>query len=574
MFAMVMQVHTIQEYGTQAFLVANAPSYTVGTGASRATVNVWKLYDPMTGYYIANISGTSTNDRFSTTTAPGGIVEDRDGNSQGAIYTYMTNSTGLGATQKISLTMWNSTRCLSFGSGGGFSAPSASAVTIRPGVNMNYSNGLQWSVDVPTTIDGKQIVPAMSIQARTKDVILMRSYPESLDLFAAEFGESYEVECGFNATDGKLLWGPVNRTDLPRFHEISVIAAGDGYFVEHDKDTNEAYVYNLLTGTRIGIVQCQGSALSTLSRGGAMAYGKCYIWDFGGYVNGIDCATATLNWTYTSRYAGYNTPYGVYPLWHFGSHSIADGKLFLSESRMYDPPMFADAHKLAINCTDGSVVWMSLGFYGREPSAIADGYLVAWNSYDCQIYTYGKGPTSMTVSAPQTGVELGKSLIISGTVKDVSAGTKDDDRSARFPNGVAAVSEESQEVWMEYVYMQQPKPTNATGVTVTINVMDANGNYRPIGQTSTDTDGYFTYTWTPDIAGTYKVYATFDGSNSYWPSQATSSFVVDEPAATPTPVPTQPTGVADTYFLPGIAAIIVVIVIIGAAIMLMLRKHP
>ena len=55
------------------------------------------------------------------------------------------------------------------------------------------------------------------------------------------------------------------------------------------------------------------------------------------------------------------------------------------------------------------------------------------------------------------------------------------DRAARFPDGVAAVSDASQTEWMEYVYMQQPKPINATGVPVTLSVMDANGNYRSIG---------------------------------------------------------------------------------------------
>ena len=166
-----------------------------------------------------------------------------------------------------------------------------------------------------------------------------------------------EIECGMDAKTGELLWGPVNRT-IPRYHEVSVIAAGDGYYVEQDKDTNIAYVYNLKTGEQVGsAVQLVGNSFSTLSRGGAIAYGNCYIWDFGGYVNAINLKTATINWTYIPRPAGYNTPYGIYPFWHFGSHSIADGKLFLSESRMYDPPIFSDAHKVAINCTDGSVVW-------------------------------------------------------------------------------------------------------------------------------------------------------------------------------------------------------------------------
>jgi hypothetical protein len=558
LFAMNMQFHTVQEYGTQAYLVATAGSQTSSSGS----YTVWKLYDPMTGSFIANITSASGS--------TSGLVETRDSNPQGTVYIFSSNSSGSGTAAKTSLTMWNSTLCIT-------GPPATASSIIRPSGNINYTRGYQWSVDVPRNItnkDGSVASISLSITSRTNDAILLRYYPAALTTFATEFGESYAIEMAYNATDGKLLWGPVNRT-LPRFHEISVVAAGDGYYVTHDKDTNEAQVYNLITGDPIGgLIQLEGNALATLERGGAIAYSKCYIWDFGGYVNAIDCKTGTLNWTYASRDAGYNTPYGVYPLWHFGSHSIADGKLFLSESRMYDPPLFADAHKLALNCTDGSVVWSALGFYGREPSAIADGYLVAWNSYDCQIYTYGKGPTSLTVSAPQTGVELGKSLVISGTVKDVSSGTTDDDRSARFPNGVAAVSDASQEAWMEYVYMQQPKPTNATGVLVTLNVMDANGNYRPIGTTTSDTDGYFTYTWKPDISGDFKVYASFDGSESYWPSQATTSFTVDEPAPTATPQPTQGPSIADTYFLPGIASIIVVIVIIGAAIMLMLRKRP
>jgi hypothetical protein len=551
-----MQFHTIQEYGTQAFLVAIGPS--VGSGSS--AYNVWRLYDPMTGHFIANITSVPS-------TTASGLVETDDESTQGAVYIHSIN----GTYPNLTLTMWNSTRCL-------MSSPSAS--TIRPSGNINYTRGYQWSVAIPSQINGVNITnllntltnPQLNIAARTNDVILLRAYGETMDTFASEFGEGSEIELGMDAKTGALLWGPVNRT-LPRYHEVSVIAAGDGYYVEHDKDTNIAYVYNLKTGAQVGSgVQLVGSALATLSRGGAIAYGNCYIWDFGGYVNAINLNSATINWTYIPRSAGYNTPYGVYPFWHFGSHSIADGKLFLSESRMYDPPMFSDAHKVAINCTDGSIVWNSLGFYGREPSAIADGYLVAWNSYDCQIYTYGKGPTQTTLSAPQTSVDFGKSLVISGTITDISAGTADSDRSARFPNGVGCVNEASQEAWMEYVYMQQPKPTNASGVPVTLSVVDANGNYRTIGQTTSTTEGYFTYTWCPDIAGDYIVYASFGGSESYWPSEAVSSFTVaTEPHATAAPT-AAPASLADQYFLPGVAAIIIVIIIVGVLNMLMQRK--
>jgi hypothetical protein len=129
--------------------------------------------------------------------------------------------------------------------------------------------------------------------------------------------------------------------------------------------------------------------------------------------------------------------------------------------------------------------------------------------------------------------------------------------------------------WMGYVYQQKPLPTNFTGVPVTIDVLDSNGNYRNIGTATTDATGMYSLTWVPDIPGNYTVVATFHGTNGYWPSYTETSFAVAQaPAATATPTPT-PTSVADMYFVPSVIAIIVVI-IIGFAVLaiLTLRKRP
>jgi hypothetical protein len=127
---------------------------------------------------------------------------------------------------------------------------------------------------------------------------------------------------------------------------------------------------------------------------------------------------------------------------------------------------------------------------------------------------------------------------------------------------------------MEYVYMQQPKPTNATGVPVSLNVIDSNGNFREIGSTTTDIDGFFTYNWTPDVPGQYVVYAMFDGSESYWPSHAVTSFAVDSPPQTsPTQqavIVEQPT---EMYFALSTAAIIIAIAIVGAVLLLAVKKR-
>ena len=133
--------------------------------------------------------------------------------------------------------------------------------------------------------------------------------------------------------------------------------------------------------------------------------------------------------------------------------------------------------------------------------AVADGTLIYWNNYDHQVYAVAKGPSAMTVEAPHVGVSIDQSLVITGTVTDISPGTKQLEQAMRFPNGVPAVSDESMSHWMEYVYMQKARPTNATGVEVSVDVIDANGNFRNIGTTTSDANGLFSLDWMPDIPG-------------------------------------------------------------------------
>jgi hypothetical protein len=128
---------------------------------------------------------------------------------------------------------------------------------------------------------------------------------------------------------------------------------------------------------------------------------------------------------------------------------------------------------------------------------------------------------------------------------------------------------------MEYLYMQSPEPTNATGVPVTLSYIDPNNNCYTIGTTTTDINGQYAYTFTPDVPGTYTIIATFGGSNSYFSSSGqTHMTFVSPPAATAAPTPT-PTSVADMYFVPAIAGLFVLIIIVAIVLaLLMLRKRP
>jgi hypothetical protein len=123
---------------------------------------------------------------------------------------------------------------------------------------------------------------------------------------------------------------------------------------------------------------------------------------------------------------------------------------------------------------------------------------------------------------------------------------------------------------MEYVYMQKPKPTDVTGVPVTIDVIDSNGNYRNIGTTTSDSRGMFTFNWTPDITGSYRVIATFAGSNSYFSSSAETSFYASAAPPTPSPYPVTTLPPTEMYFAASTAAIIIAI----AVAVLLLRKRP
>ncbi|MBT0160457.1 hypothetical protein G4O51_10790 [Candidatus Bathyarchaeota archaeon A05DMB-2] len=114
------------------------------------------------------------------------------------------------------------------------------------------------------------------------------------------------------------------------------------------------------------------------------------------------------------------------------------------------------------------------------------------------------------------------------------------------------------------------------GVAVTLDAIDPNNNFIHIGDTTTDASGFFSFQWNPlsDIPGKYTIIATFAGSKSYWPSFAETAMSLD-PAAEATPAPTPvPQSIADLYFVPATAGMIVAIVVVGAIMMLMLRKRP
>jgi hypothetical protein len=203
---------------------------------------------------------------------------------------------------------------------------------------------------------------------------------------------------------------------------------------------------------------------------------------------------------------------------------------------------------------------------------ISDGYMIAYNAYDNQIYAHGMGPSKLIVTAPTVGVTTATPMVISGTITDISAGSQQQTVAANFPNGLPCVSDASMTQFMEAIYEQQSMPTNLTGVPVTISVLDSNGNYRQIGTTTSDGSGMFTFTWKPDISGDYTLVANFAGSQSYYASYAETSFTASNPVSTASPQPVVAQPPTEMYFT--VSTIVIVIAIAIATALILTRKRP
>ncbi len=315
----------------------------------------------------------------------------------------------------------------------------------------------------------------------------------------------------------------------------------------------------------------------SLSVARMIANGKFYSTSISGIVNCYDVKTGETLWTYEA-----NDPYGEVAFstnWWLRPMFLTDDYAYFGHlEHSANNPRPRGAPFICLNATSGEEVWRIDGAFRQSRwggrAIMGDSIIATQDTYNQQIYAIGKGPSALTVTAPNIGVQLGTSVMITGTVLDVSPGTQNDAMKLRFPNGVPVMSDASQSDWMLYVYKQFPMPTSTTGVDVIISVVDSNGNFREIGTAQTDTSGKYNLHWTPDIAGKYTVIATFAGSGAYYGSYSQTAFGVDEaPAATAAPTE-PPASVTDQYFAPAVAGIIIAIVLVGVVIVLMLRKRP
>ena len=406
------------------------------------------------------------------------------------------------------------------------------------------SKGYDWNVSVASAN-----IPGLSIaQIGPGDVI----YAGAGGGFLAPFGN--DKWAAFDANTGALLW--TSTIQRP----ASVVGSstgpiGEGVYAEYTRQTKQWNGYDIRTGQHLWTTEPYEDdwAVYGSYMGQMIADGMLIHAGYDGYIHAFDIRTGVKLWDYYSGNAGSETPYGTYPF--YGGFVFADGKIFGHTSE-HSPstPMWRGEKLHAVRASDGASLWKISGWF--QHPAVADGKLLSLNGYDNKIYCFGKGPSATTVSAPQTAVPVGTPVLITGTVTDQSPGAK----------GTPAVSDADQEKWMEYLYMQKECPMSVTGVPVKLTAVGPDGSKIDIGTVTSDGSGLFKKTWTPPAEGEYVITATFEGTESYGSSYATTAVAVT--AATTTGA-TEAGAALDVYI---IVATIVILIAIALATLILRKK--
>jgi hypothetical protein len=299
------------------------------------------------------------------------------------------------------------------------------------------------------------------------------------------------------------------------------------------------------------------------------AYGKYYSAGPAGVITCHDAKNGTLIWEY-QNVDQYTESY-LRENWWSIICAITDGKIYIG-NREHSPlePKPRGAPFLCLDAETGDLIWEIDGAFRQTMwggrAVMGDSIIATMDTYDQQIYAIGKGPSELSVSVSNPIATAGVPVMISGTVMDVSPGTKSADAQLRFPKGVPAVSDASQSEWMLYVYKAMQPSHDITGIDISVYAYDtATEEVIPIGTAQSDSSGRYAITWTPTKAGTYDVYAYFEGTGAFYGDTAKSETAVFDAPVTPPPEPTPP---YEWYI---IAAAIIVIVV-NLIVALLLRK--
>ena len=445
------------------------------TVTQTSTTQTWIAYDPLTGNWLFNLTDVPSTGTIAYT-------------DKGEIVKYILSYNTTSQTGRLLLWNWTAAPTAALGLPGS----GTNALQFRPiGKNINCSTAYSLNVSISGDLVGNQ-APSITY-VLPGDIILGRSSAITAGVFSTRGTPDPYTVWAMNLKDGQqgqILWkksyaapsGNASRS-LGPLDPINRV------WTMTDAESMQWLGYSLADGNLLwGPTNFEKRSMQFFASGygagqrAVTAYGNLYEGGFGGELFAYDAKTGSLLWKYNNTNSGLDNSWGQTPIF---IAAIADGKIYaFNNEHSPNAPLYKGECVYIINATDGTEISKMLGWAGQSggpgssTSILADGFFVYYNYYDNSIWSMGKGPSKTTVSAPNLAALPGQSVIISGSVTDISSGTTQNEQAARFPNGVPAVSDASVSDWMEYVYMDQPMPANATGVPVQIFVVDANGNYR------------------------------------------------------------------------------------------------
>jgi outer membrane protein assembly factor BamB len=414
------------------------------------------------------------------------------------------------------MTLWNFSRVVS------------DRGSFRPyGRTLNGERGIEWTKPIPSGLKG-------DVNMVLEDRIIGCNFgtrepapdPASIWAISTKPGE-----------EGTLLFDI--EWDIPvKDLMISITAASveDGVFTVAAKETMSFYGFSLDTGELLwGPTESQNymDFMSILFGGGRslIAYGKLFSQAFSGILYAYDINTGVLEWTYSAHDELSEILWTNQ--WHIRTLFATDGKIYsgTTEHSPVDPKPRGGAF-VCVDAETGEEIWRADGLFRQTDwggrAIIGDSIIATMDTYDQRIYAIAKGPTKLTCEAPLMASDWGQKIVLRGTVTDISPGTQTPAMKMRFPHGVPAVSDGDMSEWMLYVYKQFEMPM-ASGVPVKLEVVvDPNYNWYDIGTAYTDASGFYCIEWEPPVPGLYLILATFEGSDSYYPSYVETAVVVSE----------------------------------------------
>ncbi|MGD6810133.1 MAG: PQQ-binding-like beta-propeller repeat protein [Candidatus Bathyarchaeia archaeon] len=487
--------------------------YVLGTSGSS-----WNYYDPLTGTLLKSIVN-ATESSIANRTNP-------------SYYNYNPATSYRWSFKLIDGTS------LAYGVASG----TLFAWNMSKVVNNNWPTGIMWTRDLPLPLANRSLTMlGVSTDAST---IVVRSNPNQY--------------WGYSAEDGAQLWGPLTLT-YPGLMNEQITLYGVDDFIIYDPVAATFHCYSMKTGNELwesdSFADSSWATTWTVYGAETNDYENLYLMLPDGTMAALSLetgkqvwrSTAILSTEYTNNvvptvcgmvmvggniygYAGYSTLYQLDPMPRFGM-------------------------MLCVNATTGDTTYTLNG--GLYPIAAANGYVMAVGLYDEKLYCIGKGQTSTSVVIQNDVIANGATALIKGNVLDQSPAQ----------SGTSVVADSSMSEWMDYLNMQNStllnNPPQPTGVPVTLTAVDPNGNTITVGTTTTDSEGNYAINFTPETTGIYTIKATFDGTGSYWPSNAGTQLSVVAASET-TPNTITQTTVDNTMLLYGIMVLVVVAIILAA----------